>query len=437
MILKLLYGPLLNLFGVLYLPHFLKRLGQTPDKGRFFRERFGYFPNHFDHPNVVWLHAVSVGEVLAAKEFVRILRNRYPQIQIVLSTTTPTGQVIAKKWEAEGVRVIYFPFDFLNVIKRALDVIQPKCIVIMETEIWPNLIGEASRRKIPIGIINGRISDRAFKRYLWLKSFFAEPLGNLSYCLACHERDKERFIKLGVSPDRVKVTGNMKFDQEIKDVSGRLNELRELWHLGDSQILIGGSTHAGEEEMLIGVFGRLRTEFPKLKLVLAPRHVERSSKVVNLAESAGYQVTLASQGYREVSDILVLDLMGVLSKYYGIADLVFVGGSLIRHGGQNPIEVARERRAILHGPYVFNFEDVYERLNRSKGALLVHDASELYRAILSLLKDSAKLQKMGSEAFQVVEGLKGASQRNYDLLKPWLLQGDIVQESVKQSVNVP
>ncbi len=428
MILKLIYEPLLFIFGILYFPHLLKRMKQEPDQKRFLRERFGYYKTNAAEHQVIWIHAVSVGEVLAAKGFLRLLLDSLPDAHVVLSTTTPTGQQLAKKIESEHerVRAIYFPFDFGSAIKRAFDRIHPECIIIMETEIWPNLIKEAAKRGVPIGIVNGRISNRAMKRYRWIKSFTRSIVKDLTYCFVLSEQDKQRFLELGVRPECLRVSGNMKFDQETNLDLEEVARLQREWQLVDHQVLIGGSTHAGEETILIEAFQMLRREFPGLKLIVVPRYPERSPEVRALIERAGFKVNLASEGPQPVSDVLILDQMGILPIYYALADLVFVGGSLIPHGGQNPIEAARYFKPILHGAYVANFEEIYSNLDESGGAFLVDSETALYQQAASLLSDSKNLERAGRIAYECVEALKGATRRNLELLKPIFLGQKVI-----------
>lgn len=414
------YGPILALFGIYYLPHLLVRLKQAGDRKKMLAEKWGRPPDFFRGKRVLWVHAVSVGEVMAAREFLRLVQIVHPNLTIALSTTTPTGQAVAKKMENEQIHVFYFPLDFSWVIRRALDRIQPGCIVIMETEIWPNLIETASLRGIPIGIINGRISKRTLKRYLFLKDWFSVLLRKMSFCLVCTEEDCERFVAIGAEEGRVHVTGNMKFDIEARRNPIESENLRARWGLEGGLVWVGGSTHEKEEEILIRLFKKLRADFPSLKLILAPRHPERAGGVMDLVEKAGLAGVFASKPTEKKPDVLVLDMMGELSRYYGAADVVFVGGSLIPHGGQNPIEPAQERRAILHGPHVFNFQELYGRLDDLGGAVRVADEGDLLRQMNSLLGDRGRRQTIGSRAFEVVDGLKGATQRNLMFLERWL-----------------
>lgn len=418
--LKLLYGPALFLFGIFYMPHLFLRFGQAKEKGKLLKERFGYLPNHVPKGRSVWIHAVSVGEVKMVSELIRLLQILFPDLIIFLSTTTPTGQTIAKKMESERVRVIYFPLDFGWIVRKVLGSIKPSLIVILETEIWPNLIEEANRRGIPIGIMNGRISDRAWKRYQWAKPWFEELFSKMSYCLVRETQDEERFRSMGFPSERLNVTGNMKFDIEAERNPHEVSKLRQKWNWNQNQIIVGGSTHEGEEEVLIKIFSRLQKEYSNLKLVLAPRHIERVNRLQSIIHSHQLNCVLESRPVATNFDVLILDRVGILASYYGAADLVFVGGSLISHGGQNPIEPARERKAIFHGPYVHNFRDIYQKLDEESGACLVKNEDELYEKMVGLLAHPEESVKMGSRAFQAVDRLKGATQRNLMLIEPWL-----------------
>jgi len=417
MIFSFLYRIALVIYGLAYLPHLIMRAKQEPDRARFFKERLGYFADNLGHLPRVWIHAVSVGEAMALKKFVEDFQVRYPEIQIVLSTTTPTGQKIARSMQNDRVRVVYFPLDFHSMMKRAVDIIKPRMIILMETEIWPHLINLAYKRHIPIGIMNGRISERAFKKYRLIQSWMAPLLAKLSFCLVREEGDRERFLSLGVLPDYLQVTGNMKYDVDAGLDSHSIDKFQKELGFQNNLIMTCGSTHEGEETVLLKVFGRLRKKFPPLKLVLAPRHPERAHDVLKLAKDSGFQAVRFSQAEFSSFDVLIVDLMGQLQSFYAIADLVFVGGSLVPHGGQNPIEAAREKKAVLSGPHVHNFKQVFEHLKKSGGVFLLSNPDELYESILLLLSDPEKRKAMGLRAYEAVQLLKGATQKNLQALE--------------------
>ncbi|MBI1978410.1 MAG: 3-deoxy-D-manno-octulosonic acid transferase [Candidatus Omnitrophica bacterium] len=423
---KYLYNFVYILFALFSLPKFFVRLGQAGSAWRLVLERFGFLSKSFLKKiagrKVVWLHAVSVGEVIAARRWVELFLEHYPGWTIVLSTTTPTGQEVATSLVSDRVLVFYAPLDLSFVVKRVLKQATPKLILLMETEIWPNLISEAETRGIPIGIVNGRISPRSFQRYQLARFFVAPILEKLAFCLVQSKRDWECFSKLGVSELRLFYTGNMKFDQY--DLSGEPKERKDFLGCGVAQsslILIGGSTHWNEEELLLRVFERLRTRFNNLQLILAPRHPEHLSKVVRAITNRNLPYRFFSaQRTSETYPILVVDRMGVLASLYSVADTVFMGGSFVRRGGQSPIEAAFLKKPIVHGPNVFNFDEIYQMLDEHKASFRVHSEEELYQQLLKLLESPELRGQMGARAWSRVQSMKGATARTLDYLSSWI-----------------
>ncbi len=414
-----LYNLAFIAFAIFYAPIFWAKLRQAEDSKALWRERRGIFPEDwagkFAGKKVVWLHAVSVGEVMAVEKFIEEWLATATEYELLLTTVTPTGQRIAKKFSGERVHVCYFPFDLTPVVKRFLDLFKPVCLLLVETEIWPNLLTEAKRRDIPVGVVNARLSKRSFKRYKSVPWLFKPLWGKLDFVLAQSEEDAVRFRGLGIAEEAVRDMGNLKFDQaewsadRADDTAG----LREAWgyHSGDL-VWIAGSTHPGEEAMIMVAFKALRERFPGLKLILAPRHIERSEGLLKLLGKYGFSVA-SSMKKKEGPEpaVLVLDQLGVLKNLYGIADLVFMGGSLIPHGGQNPIEPARFSKAILHGVHVFNFHKIYHQLDHDGGALRISAPDELSSAAAELLANEGRRHEMGQKAFQIVNRLRGASKR--------------------------
>lgn len=419
MIRTLLYNLAFTVFAVFYSPIFLMKLRQAEDPGVLWRERRGIFPKawagKFSGKKIVWLHAVSVGEVMAVEKFIHEWLASTSEYELLLTTVTPTGQRIAKKFAGERVHVCYFPFDLTPVVKRFLDLFKPVCLLLVETEIWPNLLTEAKERNIPVGVINARLSERSFKRYRIFPWLFKPLWGKLDFVLAQSEEDAVRFRGLGIAGESVRDMGNMKFDQAEWSHAGTADGmgLRQAWgYAPEDLVWIAGSTHPGEEETLMAVFKTLRGRFPKLKLILAPRHIERSEGLLKQLEKYGF--SLVSSVKRKEGpgpEVQILDQLGVLKNLYGIADLVFMGGSLIPHGGQNPIEPARFSKAILHGPHVFNFHKIYHQLDHDGGALRISAPDELSSAAAELLANEGKRHDMGQKAFQIVNRLRGASKR--------------------------
>lgn len=419
MIRSFLYNLTFTVFSILYLPIFLMKLRQAENPQSLWFERLGFLPKAwteaFKGKKVVWVHAVSVGEVMAIEKFLEDWQNASSDYALVLTTVTPTGQRIAKKFAGPNLHVCYFPFDWTFAVRKFFQVFHPTCLLLVETEIWPNLLTEAKRHRVWVGMVNARLSERSLRRYR-LVSWLVKPLwSKLDFVLAQTEEDAERFRKLGILAESVRDMGNMKFDQadwmpsEGQDVAG----LRQAWGFTEEDlVLIAGSTHPGEEEMLAEVFQGLRKQFPKLKMILAPRHIERSQGILKLGDRFSLRMLLSTQKKEGLGfDILVLNQLGILRNLYQIADLVMMGGSWIPHGGQNPIESARFRKAILHGPHVFNFKQIYQQLDHDQGALRVSAPGELSLAAGRLLADAAARYEMGENAYQIIHRLRGASRR--------------------------
>ncbi len=424
---SVLFDIVFSIFALISIPKFLVRLNQSDRPRELMRERFGFLPPDIQErcrlKKPLWLHAVSVGEVMAARSWINRFLGAYPEASLVLSVTTPTGYSVAQKLVQERLSVVYAPFDLSFVVRRVFSQARPFMIVLMETEIWPNLIREARAQKIPIGIINGRISPRAFRRYCLVKFLMKPLLMCLSFCLVQSERDAEHFRQLGMSAEKTVVTGNMKFDSAKVTAEAVSSSHPALKRLRGSErlVLVGGSTHWDEEEILLRVFKRLRPNYPHLKMILAPRHPERLEKVRKAIEEAGlaFQLFSVGDGGRDF-DVLLVDQMGVLAAIYSVSDVVFMGGSLICHGGQNPIEPAFLKKALVHGPHTFNFHEVYEKLDREGAAVQVKGEDQLCLQLGTILGNGGVRQEMGVKAHQVVESLQGATERNMNYLSGWL-----------------
>lgn len=419
MAMTFIYNLAFLIFGIFYLPIFLVKIRQAEDPQRLWRERWGNLSrSRGKRPGsekTVWLHAVSVGEVNAVEKFVQELLERDRDLDFFLTTVTPTGQRIAKKMEGPRVRVAYFPFDISFVVRRFLDEIQPVAVVLAETEIWPNLLIESKRRDIPVGVVNARLSERSFKRYRAAGFLLSGLWKKIDFVLAQTREDAQRFRGLGVFEESVREMGNMKFDQvELEQDKGLSPDLirKRLGVNGEDLVFVAGSTHPGEEKVLTDVFLELRKKFSDLKMIVAPRHIERSEKLVRDLSTGSCRTVLASRKPVPGSfDVLMLDQLGILKELYQIADLVFMGGSFITHGGQNPVEAARFARAVMHGPHVFNFNMIYRELDQGGGAFLVREPGDLKAMSEKFLSDPALRREAGVKANQIVNRLKGASKR--------------------------
>ncbi|NUN53900.1 MAG: 3-deoxy-D-manno-octulosonic acid transferase, partial [Planctomycetaceae bacterium] len=355
------------------------------------RERLGgVAPREGTRP-CLWIHGVSVGEVLAARTLVARIREEMPGWEIVLSTTTRTGNEVARR-TFPGTRVFYYPLDFSFSTERVLGRIRPDGVVLLELEIWPNFLLSTSRRGIPVFLVNGRITERSLRGYRVLQKFIPEPMDRIHlYCVQTPSY-RDRFLAVGVPPERVFVTGTMKFDTvETEGVEGlRGRFAAALGFLPGDWVLVAGSTHDGEEEAVLAAYLAVLGRDPRARLVLAPRHPERVAAVEAAVRQAGLvpvRRTLLPDAAGDGGTVVILDTMGELGPLYAVADCVFVGGSLVPHGGQNMMEPAGKARPVLTGPHTWNFEEVVEVLAASGGLEVVADAGALRDAVLRLHGD--------------------------------------------------
>lgn len=390
-----------------------------------FWQRFGLYGREFG-PVDVWVQAVSVGEVGIAKALIAKLHARNPSLRVVLTTTTSTGQVEARKMEDPNVAVGYFPLDWAPITARALARFRPKLFVIVETEIWPSAIRLSKARGTAVALVNGRISDRSYRWYSMLSILFRPLFGTLDLALTQSEAEAQRFLVLGARSEAVAVTGQVKFDLGLGGVgSGDL-----AWRILDrcgvhrgQRIWVSGSTFAGEEDICLRVAKKLREKFPDLFLVLVPRHAERAAEVAAMAKRAGLRLTARSVvefGEMKGAEGLLVDTTGELCEFYKVASVVFVGKSLTAHGGQNPIEPAAEGKAILVGPHTENFRDVLEEFRAADAVVEVADEAGLAAALERLLADEAARQRLGQRAKAVVERNRGALERTVEKLESFL-----------------
>lgn len=367
---------------------------------------------------VVWVHAVSVGETRLACHLLSRLRHRLPGTAFVLSTTTSSARKIAREALAPEDSLIFFPFDFSFAVRRMLDALAPRLVVIFETEIWPNFLGELRERRVPVIIANGRISNAAYGRYKKIAPFLRRGFESISLCLAQSETHRERFVRLGLAAERAKVSGNMKFDLQTARGSAREELARvfeELKSEPDAAVLVASSTHPGEEELVVAVYLRLKGVFPNLRLVIAPRHIERLGSIESLlARKSLSSVRLSALlegGRKSLSEILLVDVWGILSEIYPYADVVFVGGSLVPSGGHNIAEPASSARCVLYGPHMENFADMAEEFRKSGGGVEVRTADDMATKLMGLLRHPGERERLGRLAREVVLRNAGATDR--------------------------
>jgi 3-deoxy-D-manno-octulosonic-acid transferase len=420
----ILYSFLLTAGFILALPWFLWKGRATGKYLRTFRERMGRLPVYLnvDGDRSVWIHAVSVGEVLAARPLVPVLRERYPGHRIFLSTTTLTGNAVAKK-SVRGVDgLFYAPLDFPHPVRHALEVLNPSLLVLVETELWPNLVHEAKRRGARIALVNGRISPRSFPRYQRVRRFLSPLFSEIDLFLMQGEVHADRVRALGAAADRVQVTGNLKFDAVEP---GRLPErLARLLQGGEPRPLwVAGSTVGGEEELVLSAYHRVRERVPQARLLVAPRHPERFPLVPPLVEAAGFRClrrsALDPAAWRD-GEVLLLDTLGELSQVYALASVVFVGGSLVPSGGHNILEPAVAGKAVVVGPHMENFQEIADQFRSESAMVQVSSPDELAREVAALLLDDERRRGLGERARELVGRNRGAVSRTVDALSSLL-----------------
>ena len=408
----MLYDIAFLIFSLFYLPTLIFKGKMHADFG----ERFGRYSKEKREAlaaskGAIWIQAVSVGEVATCAGLIKKLKERFPDKKIVLSTITKTGNNLARRLFRDDAVIIYFPLDLSWIVKKVIALVDPCLYVMVETEIWPNVIKEISRRGVPSMIINGRISDRSFGKYRLAKPFLSGTMKRVGVFCMQSVKDAERIMGLGAPKDRVRVTGNMKFDVEVSIDAGRPESLkRSMGMADDHMLLVAGSTHRGEETAVLEAFKMLSSEFPRLKLLIAPRHIERSGEVEDAARSAGFDPVLVLSIRN--SNVFILDMIGQLRDVYSIATIVFVGGSLVPHGGQNPVEPAALGKPVIFGPHMFNFREISASLLDSGAAILIKGPKELSGSIKSLLLDPVKRSEMAKRAGSVIADKRGATDRN-------------------------
>jgi 3-deoxy-D-manno-octulosonic-acid transferase len=376
--------------------------------------------------SVIWLHAVSVGEVLLLQPIIQRFRLQYPDYRLTLSVSTTTGREVAEKTYPD-LTVIWFPFDFTWAVNRALDLVQPSLILLAELELWPNFITLAHRRDIPVIVVNGRIGERSARGYRRLRWLW-QPLWRKITCFAVQQDDyAKRLRDLGMPPERIVVTGSVKFDGvTVHRHDPRVMQLRyDLQLAADHLVWVVGSTQAPEEAWALELFQKLQPEFPTLRLILVPRHQERFDEVARLIEDQQLyyrrRSQLSSSGTRsQVSGLVLLDTLGELKAAWGLADVGFVGGSFNDRGGQNMIEPAAYGVAVTFGPNTWNFKQVVSLLLQEQAAIEVHSKEEWLAVTRQLLENAKMRAALGTRAQQLVANQQGATAKTMELLAPYL-----------------
>ncbi|MFN7928283.1 MAG: 3-deoxy-D-manno-octulosonic acid transferase [Blastocatellia bacterium] len=445
-----LYSIFLSLAFLTLLPYFLFQAFLHKKYLNNFRERLGALPDSLqaDGRPTIWIHAVSVGETLAAHPLVQALRERFPAYRLILSTTTATGQAVARSRISEADGFCYYPLDWRFSVQRALQTIQPSAVVLMESELWPNFLRECKRRNIPVIVANGRVSDRSFRRSQKFAFWFRQVTTNVTHFLMQSEADAERIQALGACAERVIVSGNIKYDigeshtAATRDTSAQL--LNTEFALTSQPLIVAGSTSDAEEELLLAAFAQVRKApgLEAVRLLLAPRHPERFEAVAKLLDSSPFKHVRRSASVSQsepagignltaltnaktparTADVILLDSIGELASIYRYASVVFVGGSLIPKGGHNILEPARDAKPIIVGPHMENFREITAEFLRHEAVIQLQGTTDstliaaLQETLIDLLHDDARAQTLGANARATVESNRGATARTVAVL---------------------
>jgi 3-deoxy-D-manno-octulosonic-acid transferase len=413
---RLVYNLLWPIGLLFFLPRYLVKMFRRGNYRENFGQRLGWYDvnlrSRLAEQRSTWLHAVSVGEVGVALKLAAEMRNLQSDLRCILTTTTTTGFSFANSNAPSWIEVMYNPLDFWPIMRRAFSVIQPAKIVLIEAEVWPNLVAQAHAQKIPIALANARLSPRSEKRFRFFRFFVAPTFRLLDLVCVQEAEDVDRWAALGVDRHRIGCAGSIKFDSANMHVDPTVPERVLLERKIDKgrPILLAGSTHPGEEAVLARIFVDLREKFPNLFLIIAPRHAERAREVERVVEQFRLRAGFRSRSnVDQPIDCLILDSTGELQNWYAVATVVFVGKSLVARGGQNPVEAIAVGKPVLFGPHMENFAALARSLVAHRGAIQVSSADELKRAIVDLLLDANLRESLAQNARRVVEKHRGAA----------------------------
>jgi 3-deoxy-D-manno-octulosonic-acid transferase len=415
-------------FGFLSaLPYFLFQILLHRKYFSSIQQRLGSLPEALTSipPGGIWIHAVSVGEVLAVLPLTESLRRRWPDRPLWVSTTTLTGQELAKSKLVGEAEIFYFPLDWGFAVRRTLKVVRPAVVLIAETEIWPRFLRECRMRSIPVLLVNGRISDRSVFRYRKIRSFMKTVLADFHQCCVQTQVDKQRLLSLGAVSEKVEVCGNLKYDVSVPEaIQAKAETYRKLFGLnGSGFVLIAGSTMRDEEALVLAAFRILRRESSQAILILAPRHPERAKEVEILLAEQSLRYRRRSELTNSLSsapEVILLDTMGELATLYALADAVFIGGSLVPTGGHNILEPALHRKPILFGPDMSNFREISAHFLNERAAIKVETSTELGVKLVELAQDASLREKLGEGGYAILKANRGATEKTLSRIEPLL-----------------
>ncbi len=415
--LRYIYSILFYLATPLVLLRLLWRANKSPEYAFRWRERFGFIKPP-EKPKGFWLHAVSLGEVIAAAPLIHQLRKTYPQQQIIVTTLTPTGSARVRSLFGNDVYHVYAPYDLPDAVYRFLNRIQPTLVIMIETELWPNIFAACHRRNIPLLIANARLSPQSIKGYAYIKWLTQDMLNKVTKVAAQTQLDAKRFLTLGIDPKLITITGSIKFDMAMPpSLLEKAAHIRQLWGTNRS-VWIAASTHEGEDELILAAYKQMQKRVAGALLVLVPRHPERFSKVAHLCQKHHFSIVKRSEqrACENNTDIFIGDSIGELYAFYAASDVAFVGGSLVPTGGHNPLEPAACGIPIITGPHTFNFVEVFRLLNEANAVKTVTNPDELANALIIIFNDVKQREQMIIAGRKVVDNNRGALDTHMQLI---------------------
>jgi 3-deoxy-D-manno-octulosonic-acid transferase len=416
---RLVYSLLFYLLLPIILGRLLFRAIKAPAYTKRWTQRFGFVAPTKVPKETIWLHAVSVGETLAAVPLVKALQEKYPDHRLMMTSMTPTGSERIKAAFGDSVDHSYAPYDMPDAVARFLNRIKPSLLIIMETELWPNTIAACRKLNVPVLLANGRLSEKSATAYGRIAPLVRPMLTELTAVAAQHKDDGRRFTDLGLAESSLCITGNIKFDLSLDQLTiEKARGLSAEWRgVSERPILLAASTHNGEDETILQAFAKVRTEIPNLLLVIVPRHPERFKQVAELCTAAGFTLARrSSEGSLNGADILLGDTMGELMTFFGACDIAFVGGSLVPTGGHNIIEPAAWGVPVLTGPHLFNFSEASQLLLDGNAMRICRSAGQMAEQVVELLKNQAQRAEMGAAAQRIAEANRGALGRLLSLI---------------------
>lgn len=430
-----IYNLLLSVLTVFLLPYYYfksKKSGENLN----LRERFAFYDQNLDllfpAPRVIWIQAASAGETLAAQKLTAEIREKYPEARIIFSTMTASGKNLARKKIEGADLIIYLPFDLKSVVKRAVKTFQPDLFIMIETELWPNLIRTLDKHDCQIMLASGRISDDSFGQYKYLGALLNDMLSRVDIFSMQHQEAAEKIKELGAAEDHICINGNLKYDIELNlPTKEEYQRKREMFKItAETKTLVAGSTHQGEEEIILNTYQRLKEDFKKLKFLVAPRYVERREELLELCRENGIAAALYSELKKkevqlaEDTDIIIVDTMGELSQLYFYADLVFIGGSLIDRGGHNVIEAAARAKLVLFGESMYNFKEERDFLLENEVAFEIKDADDFFEKAYQLLINDQFRKERAKSAAELIDENRGSVRKQLQLIDVLLEQGE-------------